>query len=109
MQPVYIQFDKLNLTSKPTKDGKRYVGGWKITETGNQRFFYLLKTFSFSTFIICFLLNLFAPSTMLDVVRDIAILLTGLSFIARKERVVLFSILTIYFILPLLSSLSKMF
>ena len=99
IQPIYPQFADKNLRKKEKKDAQRYIGEWTITETGLQRFFYLLKSRSFSIFIICLALNLLLNSPLFGALAGLAIILTCVSYIARKERVFLFSALAIYFLL----------
>ena len=105
MQPIYAQFDRQNLQHPPSKDGQQYLGQWKITETGLQRFFYVLKGVTFGIFVIGFLINFFLESHILELVTSVAIVLTCVSFVARKERTVLFSLLTLYFLLVLVARL----
>lgn len=105
IQPIYLQFDRQNLLHQPVKDGKRYLGKWKITETGFQRFFYVLKGISFYIFIIGFLLNFVLENPVVEAISRVAIVLTCVSFVARRERTVLFSLLTLYFFMILLSGL----
>ena len=99
IQPIYPQFAEESLTVPPKKDATKYLGQWKITETGGQRFFYFLKSISFCVFIISFVLNLIVNNPLLGTISGIAIVLTCISFIARRERIVLFSIFALYFML----------
>lgn len=108
IQPIYPQFAEENLTVHPKKDANKYLGQWKITETGSQRFFYTLKSISFFVFIICLSLSLILNNPLFHVISGIAIVLTCISFIARKERIVLFSVLTLYFMLYLGSNVMKL-
>lgn len=108
IQPIYPQFAEENLTIPPKKDAKKYLGQWTITETGSQRFFYTLKSISFYVYIIFLALSLVLNNPLFGTISGIAIVLSCISFIARKERIVLFSILTLYFMLFLSSNIMKL-
>ena len=105
MQPIYAQFDRQNLLHQPSKDGRQYLGQWKVTETGLQRFFYLMKGVTFSVFLVGSIVNLFIENRGLELLTSVAIVLTCASFAARKERTVLFSLATLYFLLIVVSRL----
>ena len=108
IQPIYPQFAEENLTVPPKKDATKYLGKWKITETGSQRFFYTLKSISFYVFIISLALNLIVNNPLFGAISGIAIVLTCMSFIARRERIVVFSIFALYFMLFLVSNVMKL-
>lgn len=108
IQPIYLKFAEENLTVPSKKDATKYLGQWKIIETGSRRFFYTLKSISFSVFMIGFVLSLILNDPLFSVISGIAIILTCISFIARKERILLFSVFALYFMLFLSSNVMKL-
>lgn len=108
IQPIYLQFAEVNLTVPPQKDAAKYLGKWEIIENGSQRFFYHLKSITFSIFIISFVLGLIVNNPLFNVISGISIILTCISFIARKERILLFSVVALYFILFLSSNVMNL-
>jgi len=108
IQPIYPQFAVENLTLPAKKDATKYLGKWTITETGFQRFFYLLKSISLFVFFICMVLNFILDSPLFGAISSLAIIVTCISYIARKERILLFIIIAIYFTFVLAAYLTRL-
>lgn len=108
IQPIYVQFAEENLTVPTKKDVNKYLGQWKITETGSQQFFYTLKQVLIYLVIPFGPLSLIINNPLFSVLFGISFVLFCISFIARKERIVLFSVFTLYFMLYLGSNITKL-
>ncbi len=108
IQPIYTQFSEENLTTPAKPDATKYLGKWVITETGLPRFFYVLKSISFFVFFMCLVFSYILDSPLLKTFSTISIILTFVSFIARKERTLLFIIFTVYFLIVLASNVSQL-
>ncbi len=108
IQPIYPRFEDENLTVSAKKDTTKYLGTWKVTETGLPRFFYLIKYISYFVFLIFIALTFILDSPLFGTISSIAIILVFVSYIARKERTLLFTIFSIYFLLVLTAYVTKL-
>ena len=108
LQPVYMQFDQENLSLKPNKNEHNYLGKWKITETGAQWVFLKLKNWSYAAFLVFFTLSLLLSSPLVSALAAGSIIVTCISYIARKERILLFTFVTLYFLLFFMSNVIKL-
>ncbi|MBA4537888.1 transglutaminase domain-containing protein [Bacillus aquiflavi] len=106
MQPVYVRFDNENLAEPVTKPkATSYLGVWKVKESGMRSLLLSMKYGAFILLLLTFLAELFTEHSSLPVVKASLFVMIGLSFLLRRERVLLFSVLTFLFTLSLLSSI----
>ncbi|MBD8035852.1 transglutaminase domain-containing protein [Solibacillus sp. A46] len=108
MQPIYVQFDQENLSIKPNKNPHNYLGQWKITETGALGFFSKLKSFSYFIFFISIIFSFLLSSPFFSALTAGSVIVICISFIARRERALFYTVVALYFLLPLLSNISKL-
>lgn len=105
MQPAYIKFHEENLTHNSFKSTVQafwlnpYFGRWTVYETGWQRFLYILKHISGFLAVIMIGLHTLFPNDIFLIIQQLSLILLSLSFVLRKERMVLFGILTTIFLL----------
>lgn len=106
MQPSYVRFDERNLQEGTKIDNRSYLGEWKIKETGLRRVSFLLKRISIIVAVLGFILGLFLDNRILDITASFALVLVAVSFIIRKERPLLFGVLTVFLLLSFMSVLN---
>lgn len=108
IQPIYTQFAVENLTVPAKKDATKYLGSWTITETGSQRFLYLVKSICYPVSLICLVLSFILDSGLFGTIGSLGIIITSICFIFRKERFLLFIIIAIYFTFVLAAYLTQL-
>ncbi|MCC2252448.1 transglutaminase-like domain-containing protein [Virgibacillus sp. AGTR] len=94
LQPIYFYYED----EQPLKDRtEHYVGLWSVHETGNKKLILLLRSvFGYSAFLLAmfYFVTKWEP---LSILFPVPAFLFCLSFVIRKERVLFFSIATIFF------------
>ena len=105
LQPVYIELNSNSNNYRRKLVTLDILGEWKVREKGTRRLLLLLKNITFTLGLTTFLINLIQQNIYTEFLNTISFMTFALCFIFRKERVLLFSIIFIFMLLSLLSTL----
>lgn len=106
LQPCYVKIDEKNWKDpefKPKYEG--YLGHWKIKEAAAMQFLQYLKPVAMLLVLITWIVVWFNDEPYWKAAQGGFGLLYCLAFIVRQERIWLFSLLSIFFILSLLAGI----
>lgn len=106
MQPCYVKIDEKNWKDpefKPKYEG--YLGHWKIKEAAAMQFLYYMKKAALVLLFFTWIMIWFNDEPYWKALQGASGMLFCLGHILRRERIWLFSLLSIFFILSLLAGI----